>query len=158
MAGKPGRKSPTSSPTPGFLIYYFLTDRKSSILGVWAAPGEKPAKKVRGFAPNLSGSARGGPDPQNRRSPVGHILKPQGCAGEVGAGDRETPHSSFARGAAATPLCQVLCRSLCGARRPAPKSLQYLARVCPRAEQGNRHKSLCNRWRKSFAVEATLGS
>ena len=25
--------------TPGFLIYDFLTDQKSSILGVWAAPG-----------------------------------------------------------------------------------------------------------------------
>ena len=28
-----------SELTPGFLIYDFLTDRKSSILGVWAAPG-----------------------------------------------------------------------------------------------------------------------
>ena len=35
--------------TPGFLVHGLLTDRKSSMLGVWAAPGGRERlKKGRG--------------------------------------------------------------------------------------------------------------
>ena len=65
--------------TPGFLIYSFLTDQKSSIfwcLGGPGRPGNFP--KRRGASPPtfLEGfpAARGRPDPQNRRSPVGQKI------------------------------------------------------------------------------------
>jgi len=56
-----------------------LTDRKSSILGVWAAPGGretlqkgggvKPLTLLEGFP-----AARGRPDNRNLRSPVGQKI------------------------------------------------------------------------------------
>jgi len=58
----------------------FLTDRKSSILGFWQAPGgqETFQKGEGGFAPAtfLEGfpAARGRPDHQNRRFPVGQKI------------------------------------------------------------------------------------
>jgi len=49
--------------TLGCLIHDFLTDRRSSILGVWAAPGGKPSKKVKGEATHLFGRFPGRPEP-----------------------------------------------------------------------------------------------
>jgi len=65
--------------TPWFLISDFLTDRRSSILGVWAVPGDlgtfrkggglRPPTFLEGFL-----AARGRPDPQHRRFPVGQKI------------------------------------------------------------------------------------
>jgi len=68
--------------TPGFLIHDFLTDRKSPILGVWAAPGGRETfQKGGGRSPPsfLEGfpAARGPPRPRkidDFRS-KNHILK-----------------------------------------------------------------------------------
>jgi len=41
-------------PTPGFLIYDFLTDRTSPIFGVWAAPGGRETFQKGGGRRTLS--------------------------------------------------------------------------------------------------------
>ena len=74
LHGKPdvcSRQSPTASAsrvTPGFLIQDFLTERKSSICEVWAAPGGRETFRKGGglcFPTFLEGfrAARGRPDP-----------------------------------------------------------------------------------------------
>jgi len=77
--------------TPGFLIYVFLTDRKSSILGVWAAPGGRETlQKGWGLRPHLFGGFPGRPGPPRPpKSTISgrsnkHIFKTQVYVGFIG--------------------------------------------------------------------------
>ena len=77
-------RPPLQKNTPGFLIYDFLADRRSSILGVLAAPvGRETLQKVGGEAPHLFGGFPGRPGPPRPPKstipgrPKNHILRTQ---------------------------------------------------------------------------------
>ena len=52
---------------PGFFVYDFLTDRKSSILGVWAVPGGRETLQKKGF----NGALKKRPGGLNKKKPGG---------------------------------------------------------------------------------------
>ena len=74
----------SASLTPGFLIHDFLVGRRSSILGIWAAPGGlETFQKGGGCAPRLFGGFPGRPGPPRPPKSTfsgrskNHVLKTQ---------------------------------------------------------------------------------
>jgi hypothetical protein len=66
------KKDTTSQKQRGFTLvayFKFVKDRKSAILGVWAAPGATETLPKGSFCKALRGP-RGRPDPQNDRLPI----------------------------------------------------------------------------------------